>query len=98
MISIEKDNGIVYKALTTVVIEKTLIEIGKPVYDKVIKMINSEYHCYLTDCYEHPEYLKKTLEKLYGNAHSAIVRSIQEQLEQFSFQEDISLFIKTINQ
>jgi hypothetical protein len=89
---------IVQKGLTVLAIENTLLEIGKPAYDYVVDMINKEYHCGLTDCYEHPEYLNEVLKKLFGNSHVDIVNSIKKQLVEFSNKKLIGRFVETLSQ
>ena len=79
-------------------IESTLLKIEKETYYKVLQQLYQKYHCYITDCYEHPEYLNEILKRLYGNAHDVIVRSINTQLEEFSYKEPIKKFIEIINQ
>ena len=79
-------------------IESTLLKIDKETYDKVLQQLYKKYHCYITDCYEHPEYLNEILEGLYGNAYDVIVQSINKQLEEFSYKESIKKFIEGINQ
>jgi len=85
------------KALVTVVIEKVLLDIGKSIYDKVIEKLNKNYDCYLTDCYEHPEYLSKALKELFGNSSICIMSSIAKQLAEFETKESISRFVKVMN-
>jgi hypothetical protein len=85
------------KGLTVLAIENTLLEIGKPAYDYVVDMMNKEYHCGLTDCYEHPEYLSEALKKLFGSSHVDIVNSIKKQLEEFSNKKPIGRFVKTLS-
>ncbi len=75
-----EDGSIIRKGLVTLTIEKALLDIGQPVYDKVVMTLKKEYNCFLPDCYEHPEYLNEILKKLYGNAHNVIVESINQQL------------------
>jgi hypothetical protein len=94
----EHDYDIVRKALVSLAVEKALFEIGKPVYEIVIEALYKEYHCYLPDCYEHPEYLNEVLKKLYGNAHDIIVKSIKKQLDEFSNHKHIARFLSVINQ
>ena len=89
--------NLVQKGLVCIVIESTLLKIGKPTYDKVVHDLNKKYHCYLTDCYEHPEYLSEILKELYGDAHDVIIQSIHEQLEEFSYHESIKRFLQVIN-
>ncbi|TLX83270.1 MAG: hypothetical protein E6K98_05000 [Thaumarchaeota archaeon] len=91
-------NDGVQKALVCLAIESTLIKIGKPIYDKVIHDLNEKYHCYLTDCYEHPEYLNEVLKGLYGNVHDVIVESIKKQLVEFSTKKQIERFLKVLSQ
>jgi len=94
----EHDYDIVRKALVTLTIEKALFDIGKPVYEKVIETLYKEYHCYLPDCYEHPEYLNEILKRLYGNAHDIIVKSIKNQLDEFSNHRHIARFLLVMSQ
>jgi len=78
--------------------EAALLKIGKPTYEKILHDLYEKYHCNLTDCYEHPEYLNEVLRKLYGNAHDTIVKSINEELEEFSYKEPIKKFLEGISQ
>ena len=94
----EHDYDIIRKALVSLAVEKALFEIGKPVYEKVIETLYKEYHCYLPDCYDHPEYLNEILNKLYGGAHDVIVRSIKKQLDEFSNHKYIARFLSVISQ
>ena len=94
----DTNNDLVHKAIVCLAIEMALIEIGKPIYDKVLHDLFEKYHCYLTDCYEHPEYLKEVLKALYGNSHEVIVKSIKKQLEEFSYKKPIEKFLQAISQ
>jgi hypothetical protein len=87
----------VKRALVTLSIEKALLDVGKSTYDKVVDILNNEYHCYLPDCYAHPEYLNEILKQLYGNAGNAIVGLITSQLEEFSYHKPIERFLKVIS-
>ena len=84
------------KALVAFAVEKTLIDMGGPVFDKVAKTLKDDYGCYIPDCYDHPEYLKRVLLDLYGNAHTAIIHSIKNSLQEFSHQEPIGRFISVL--
>ena len=86
------------KALVAFAVEKTLIDMGEPVFDKVAKTLKNDYDCYIPDCYDHPEYLKRVLSDLYGNAHTAIIHSIKTSLQEFSHQESIGKFISLLEQ
>ncbi len=39
------------KALVSLAVERVLIDIGDPVYEKVIKQLSKDYYCYLPDFY-----------------------------------------------
>jgi hypothetical protein len=84
------------KALATLAIEKALLDVSRPTYDKVLQMLYSKYHCYLPDCYDHPEYLSKALKTLFGNAGETIVESIRIQLEEFVYKKPIARFLNVV--
>jgi hypothetical protein len=90
------DKEVIKRALVTLSIEKALLEIGNSTYDKVIESLFKEYHCYLPDCYEHPEYLNEILVKVYGNVGKLIVKSITRQLVEFNYHESIKKFLQVI--
>ena len=91
------ENEILYKGLTVLVMEKTLLDVGKPVYDTVLYLLDKRYHCYLSDCYEHPEYLNEILKELYGNSYVVIAEKIKKQLEEFSYKANVGKFIEVIS-
>lgn len=84
------------KALVAFAIEKALLNMGEPVFEKVVKTLKDDYGCHIPDCYDHPEYLKRVLSDLYGNAHIAIIVSIKNSLQEFSQQEPIGRFISIL--
>lgn len=81
------------KALVAFAIEKSLLSLGEPVYQKVTKILKEDYNCYIPDCYEHPEYLKRILSDLYGNAHMTIINSIKSDLAEFSTHGQVQTFV-----
>ncbi|MDG7050790.1 MAG: hypothetical protein JRZ94_06275 [Nitrososphaerota archaeon] len=85
------------KALVAFAIEKTLLGLGEPVYQKITKTLKDDYNCYLPDCYEHPEYLKRILSDLYGNAHTTIINSIKSDLAEFSTQGPVQKFVLALD-
>ena len=95
---LDTNGDLAQKALVCLANESALFIIGEPTYDKVVDEIYEKYHYYIPDCYEHPEYLQKILEGLYGNAHDVIVKSINKQLEEFSYKEPIKRFLEVISQ
>lgn len=84
------------KALVAFAIEKALLDMGEPVFQKIAKTLKDDYNCYIPDCYDHPEYLKRILSDLYGNAHTTIINSIKTSLQEFSHQEQIQKFVSAL--
>jgi hypothetical protein len=84
------------KALTALAIERVLLNVGKPVFEKVSSKLQKEYKCYLPDCYDHPEYLRNVLKSIFGNAYVTIVEQIKEELVEYSDDNGIGILIKTI--
>ncbi len=70
----------VMKALVGFCVEKVLLDISKPTFEKVANRLYKEYQCYIPDCYEHPEYLNKVLRSIFGNSYVTIVQSIKSEL------------------
>ena len=86
----------VRRALVWSVLEKTLFDAGT--YYKVIEELRKRHRCHLDDCYDHPEYLNTILKDLYGDSYKHVIKSINKQLEEFSYHGSISRFLKIINQ
>jgi hypothetical protein len=86
------------KALVAFVIERALLKISKTALDQVSNTLYEEHHCYLGDCYEHPEYLAKALKELFGISHTAIVESITKELAEFVEHKPIERFLKIISE
>lgn len=86
------------KALVAFVIEKTLLKIGKTALDQISNTLYEEHSCYLGDCYEHPEYLAKILNDLFGKSHTVIIESIKNELNDFVEHKSIEKFLKVISE
>jgi hypothetical protein len=91
------ENDMIFRALSVMAIEKSLLNISKQAYDKVTDRLTTVYDCYLPDCYDHPEYLSEILKKSFGNSHRKIIESINTQLEEFAYQKPVERFLKIIN-
>ncbi len=91
-----RDENKMYKAIISMVIEKALLDMGQAAYDQVVHSLREEYHCHLTDCYEHPEYLHKVLKEFYGNASNVVIKSIKEDLEDWKTHKQIKRFLQVI--
>jgi hypothetical protein len=86
----------VKKALVGLAVEKALLDIGGSVLDQVTRKLETEYNCYIFDCYNNPEILHRVLKELYVNSYKTIVDSIKKNLDEFSYQEPIDRFLSVI--
>lgn len=84
------------KALLAFAVESTLLKMGKPEYEKVVARLESEYNCYIPDCHENPEFLKRVLQDIYGNAYDDIINEIRVELGEFISQKYFNDFIKSL--
>lgn len=89
---------LVLKALTSLAIEKSLLKIGKPAYEKAISMLEKKYQCHMPDCYEHPEYLNDVLKEIFGKSHTVIVNEIRQELVEFLHKRKVGRFVQVISQ
>jgi len=91
------DANTIHRALVSISIERALLGMGRPVYEKVVDRLYNEYHCYLTDCYVHPEYLSQILKDIFGFASWIIIKSINEDLKEFRNKKDsIARFLEIV--
>jgi class 3 adenylate cyclase len=74
-------------------IEKTLHQLGSPDFEQVVQRLFERHNCFLLDCYEKPQYLRHTLEELYGNASKAIINNIKTQIEEHSLPKPVREFL-----
>ena len=94
---VTNNNHIIKKSLISLAVEKALCRIGHPTYEKVIQKLDQEYHCYLPDCYEYPEYLNKIFKELFGDNYMTIVELIRENLEDVAEQKPVIDFLTAIS-
>ncbi len=79
------------------VIEQSMFEYGGEIMiKKTIETLKQRHDATIPDCYEHPEYLHKSLHDLYGKSAQEIIKTIQSNLKEFDYQEPIHNFIKKI--
>jgi hypothetical protein len=90
-------NHIIKKSLISLSIEDALRRIGDPTYERVIQKLYEDYHCYLPDCYEYPEYLNKVLKELFGNNSKDIVEAIKASLKDLAEQKPVTDFLTAIS-
>ena len=84
------------KDIVAISVEKTLLEMGKPILEEVYSRLQSDYNCTFLDCLENPEYLTRILKNLYGNSYDLIINSIMKNLEKYIPDEKISIFIENV--
>jgi hypothetical protein len=94
---ITNKDHIIKKSLISLSIENALCKIGDPTYEKVIQKLYEDYHCYLPDCYEYPEYLNKVLKEIFGSNYKAIVDAIKINLKDLAEQKPITEFLTAIS-
>ncbi|MDE1829828.1 MAG: hypothetical protein KGI25_05860, partial [Thaumarchaeota archaeon] len=94
--SMDANRKRVEKILVGLSIEKTLLQMGRPVFDKVEKLFSEKYHCAIMDAYDHPQYLSEILKEVFGNSHLEVVKSIEEFLTDFRNDHPIEEFIGKI--
>jgi len=95
---VETDKDQIKKAIVALAIEQTLLEYGSPALEKVSNKLFEDYHCYVPDCYNNPEYLNKVLKDLFGNSHTVIVESIRKRLEKMTMQDPIKDFLANLSE
>ena len=91
------NNHVIKKSLISLAVEKALCQIGQPTYEKVIQKLDDEYHCYLPDCYEYPEYLNKIFKEIFGDNYGPTVELIRENLKEFVDQKPVIDFLTAIS-
>lgn len=91
------DRDTINKALVSLVIENVLLDLGKPVYEKFSEILFKKYQCYVTDCYEHPEYFHAVLKEFFGSSSNAIIESVKKNLEDYATQKHVAKFLEVIS-
>lgn len=85
------------KILASVTIERALIEVGgSELHESVRSWLDSEYHYYFSDCLEHPESLRKTLQRRCGDKYVVIVNKIKGLLGEYSEKEPFLEFMRRL--
>ncbi|HSD05456.1 MAG TPA: hypothetical protein VLB45_06880 [Nitrosopumilaceae archaeon] len=93
------DTSLVHKALVSVVIEQTMLQIGDaPLLNEVLLALYQKHGCYIPDCYDHPEYLLDVFKDLEGSSYLVVADSIRVQLEEYSYHPEIRKFVEKISE
>ncbi len=91
------DKKQIMRALVMFSVEKVLLEISKAVLDKVANRLYKEYHCYIPDCYENPEYLSMVLKEIFGSSYASVIDSIRDHLkDSITQQSSVERFLETM--
>ena len=79
-------------------IERTLLKTGgTPILDEVNSRLYKKFNSSISECYEHPEYLKKILQEIFGEAHHEMTKTIVKELATFNYDDKVMQFIEKIN-
>lgn len=94
----ELSNNTVKRSYISYLIEQSLFELGgDAMLIETTFDLKQKFDATINDCYEHPEYLHSTLSNLYGENANKIIKKIHSELNDFTFQEPISVFIEKIS-
>lgn len=84
------------KVLFTIAVEDALNDMGAPTLEMVTSKLFKEYKCSISDCLEHPEYLKNILNQVFGYADIAVKAKIKKNLGEFGQERPVSEFLKVL--
>lgn len=90
-------NSKMFKSVVTASVEKSLLEMGILELDLVTSRLKEDYNCEISDCLDHPEYLKEILGDLFGNSYNEIMKSIQESFEKTNMEKPLEDFLTVLN-
>lgn len=97
MLSAVANENEMEKILAGVIIERALIEVGgSDLHESVHRWLDSEYHYHFSDCLEHPESLRKTLQRRCGDKYVIIVNKIKVLLGEYSEKEPFLEFMRKL--
>ena len=83
--------------LVGLVIEQALLKTDKTAFDRVEALLLKRHHCTIADCYENPQYLNEALNEIFGKSYLEILKSIEECLMDFRYEQPIEEFIERMN-
>jgi hypothetical protein len=92
------DTNKVKKALVSLALEESLLEIGgsKLLHD-VFRILYEKFQSYLPDCYDHPEYLRGIFAEIDSGTCDVFLESLNEKLEEYAYQKPIGKFLVKIS-
>jgi len=75
-------------------LEVVLMSKGNTQYNLLAAKLNSLYDCTISDCYDHPDYLKPILKEVYKEDYNPIIEQIKLHLEDLVNEEDMTNFFE----
>ena len=85
------------RTMLVYVVESVLLKIGKPSYELVLTKLQKDHGCHISECIEKPEYLKRVLQEIYGNASDEIFERIKIDLGDLVEQKYYRDFVEVMN-
>lgn len=85
------------KLVVATAIDEVLTEIDEPLSESVMGALYEKRRCLLSDCYDHPEYLKSALHDIFGDLDSTVLLSIRDHLEKYTNDKSIESFCINIS-
>jgi len=85
-----------YKVALISYVELVLMRKGDVNYHRVLAKLGALYGCKITDCYDHPEYLKTVLKDVYQEEYHSVVSQIRSYLGELEDDPEIIDFFKTM--
>lgn len=85
------------KALVSFTIAQALLKMSPSATNEVGSRLYAKYHCYFSDCLEHPEYLNDILTEIFGNGAKVVTDAIRQSLSEFEDQHPISDFLVALS-
>jgi len=94
---LEDSNRDFRRVMRSMAVYLTLLDLGMRDFEKIRKKIYEYYGRTISDCYNHPEYLKTVLEEIYGHKAREIINTIEENLGKDSKSIWATNFIEKLN-
>jgi hypothetical protein len=86
------------KSIVVLAIENTLLKTGgSALLDEVNSRLYKKFNSSISDCFEHPVYLKEILKEIFGQAHDEITKSIVDEMKPFDYDDAVMQFVEKIN-
>ncbi|MGB9124480.1 MAG: hypothetical protein WCC55_02885, partial [Nitrosotalea sp.] len=87
--------NLIKKDLVSLAIEHTLLKKGGiSLLDDVNYGLYKKFNSTIVKCDEHPEYLKKILQEIFGKDCEKITNSIVQELASFNYDDKVMRFIE----